>query len=177
MAKPGERIDDCIDHYLRHPLFWDGLLIAATLIVNHYCKAFFCIRIGADTQINLLSNIIGTSVSLAGFILAALTIIVTFKSNLSAHSARAAKNPLELLFSTNNYTNIVRVFRHSIIELTAVFVVLYLAWVLKENLGDKVLFYCNIYGVLITCLSLIRSLFILFIVLKMDKKPDDQEEG
>ena len=71
-----------------------------------------------------LSDIIATSISLAGFVLASLTIIVTFKENITQKQNEAAINQadkpetnknadisgIELLFTSVHYERIVGVF-------------------------------------------------------------------
>jgi inner membrane protein involved in colicin E2 resistance len=106
---------------------------------------------------------------LAGFILAALTIIVSFRSNIACKKAEDANTPLELIFSTDNYHKIINVFKSAIIELTIAFLALYIVWVISENLKPEHILQANVYGGLLIFLSLSRTLFILFLVLKMDK--------
>ena len=116
-------------------------------------------------QLNVLSNLIGTTVSLAGFILAALTIIVTFKSNLKVKGFEDSNNALEYFFSTNNYKNIVEVFKKSITELVIIFIVLYLIWLSSTNLSCNVLGNFLLGSVIGTITSIVRALYVLFNIL------------
>lgn len=162
------------DFYLRNPLFIDSIII-------------FCIWIGLDNfnltflklaerqnQLNIFPYLISTDVSLAGFILAALTIIVTFKSNLKAKGIEEAENALELIFSTKHYESIVRVFKKSMIEFTFCFIFIFIVWTSSENYPLFILFKINLIGILVTSVALIRSLAILFIILNISnpKEPE-----
>jgi len=165
-----------IDFYLKHPIWLDSLLVIVLFFTNYFVPKVFTIKYGIDTQLNILSSLIGTSVSLAGFILAALTIIVAFKSNIASKIAQEASNPLELLFSTSNYSKVVKVFKDAIIELTVVFIGLYVIWVMLENFSSSTLLNSNIYGALLIFLAVLRTLFVLFLVLDLDGADGDPDE-
>lgn len=171
------KIHDVIDVYLRHPIIIDASLLCTCLLINHYSADIITIKFSVDVQINLISNLIGTSVSLAGFILAALTIIVTFKSNISSRPIEITETPLELIFSSVHYHNIVRVFKDSIIELTFCFVALYLLWLNSASVNADFIYYSNVYGIIFISLSLFRSLLILFTVLSLDKTRESDKNG
>lgn len=164
-----------IDLYLKHPISLDVFLILSLFLVNHFLPIFFTIKYSLNTQLNVLSSLIGTSVSLAGFILAALTIIVAFKSNIASKKPEEANNPLELLFSTDNYPKIIKVFKDAIIELTVVFIALYIVWIMLDNLTGSILLNSNIYGAILIFLTVFRTLFVLFLVLTLDTSNDETE--
>lgn len=164
-----------IDLYLKHPISVDVFLILLLFLINHFLPIVFTIKYVADTQLNVLSSLIGTSVSLAGFILAALTIIVAFKANLASKKPDDANTPLELLFSTGNYSKIIKVFKDAIIELTVVFIVLYIVWIMLDNLTGSILLNSNIYGSILIFLTVIRTLFVLFLILNLDRSTGSSE--
>lgn len=164
-----------IDFYLKHPTWLDGFLICILFTANYYIPVIFTIKYDSETQLDVLASLIGTSVSLAGFILAALTIIVAFKSNIACKPASEANSPLELLFSTKQYPKIVKVFKDAIIELTIVFVGLYVVWIMLDNLTSSMLLNSNIYGSLLVFLTVFRTLFVLFLILDLDSASENTE--
>ena len=89
-----------LDFYLKFPLFSDGILVFILYVLHNKVSFFEFTLTDKNNQLNILSNLIGTSVSLSGFILAALTIIVTFKSNIKAKKIEESDNPLEMIFSS-----------------------------------------------------------------------------
>jgi len=163
-----------IDCYLKSPLWWDFLIICVLITGNWLIPAFVSFKFEISAQIAVLSSLISTSVSLAGFILAALTIIVSFRSNIACKKPEEAKNPLELIFSTDQYQKIIHVFKDAIIELTISFVCLFVVWIIAENLKSEFILQANVYGGLIIFLSLFRTLFTLFLVLKLDKNNEEE---
>lgn len=160
--------DKIIDIYLEMALLIDFLV--ATLVwfcAYNFSFLDFIIK-DKDNQISLLQELISTSVSLAGFILAALTIIVTFKSNLKAKSIENSDNALDLIFSTGHYDNIVRVFKSSIIELVFCFVALFIVWASTDNLDVIIINKVNVCAILLTSFAIVRSLMVLFMILSLD---------
>lgn len=163
-----------IDWYLDNSLLSDLLIILLIVFCDTILPEIILFKFDIIVQSNILNSLIGTSVSLAGFILAALTIIVSFRSNIACKKPEDAGPPLELIFSTDNYHKIINVFKSAIIELTMAFVGLYIVWILSENLTPEHILQANVYGGLLIFLSLVRTLFILFLVLKMDKKSKNE---
>ena len=99
-------LNKTIDYYLNNSLTIDLVCVILIGIINSYFSVFK-FNIGTkENNISILSDIISASISLAGFILASLTIIVAVKSNLTNKNPESAKNPLELFFSAGNYKKI-----------------------------------------------------------------------
>lgn len=158
-----------LDFFTKNNYLIDALAIVIVFVVNYQFQ-LFRVNIETEVLINLLGSLIDTSVALAGFILAALTIIVTFKSNLLAKKIDEAKTPLELLFSSNNYPKIVNTFKDSIIELTAMFFLLYLSWGAFSEFNWVFLFSSVVSGYLVLAFTIFRSLSLLFSILSMNEK-------
>ena len=125
-------INKLLDLYFRIPLLLDFILVALVWTMNTYLS-FIAVSVRYVTMDNIYSSLIDTSISLAGFILAALTIIVTFKSNLKAKGINEAQNALELILASSNYKGIVRTFRGSILELALLAITLYCIWLLNDS--------------------------------------------
>ena len=132
--------------------------------------AFFDFKlINRENQISIIPYIISADVSLAGFILAALTIIVTFKSNLQAKGIEDANNALEFIFSSKHYDSIIKVFKKSLLEFVFCFIFLFFAWTSSDNFSIVQINRIAISGIILTSLAIIRSLYILFVVLDLGK--------
>lgn len=114
--------DKIIDKYFAYPLLIDLVVVIVVWICSKYFYLFDFQLINKENQVNILSNLIETNVSLAGFILAVLTIIVSFKANLKAKGLKDADNALELIFSSKHYYKIVSVFKMALLEFIFCFV-------------------------------------------------------
>ena len=161
------------DVYLAYPIFFDSLLSIILWLCLKYLAIVDFRLIDKSNQLNIFPYIISADVSLAGFILAALTIIVTFKSNLKSKKIEDSENALELIFSSKHYDNIVKVFKNSMIEFILCFTFIFIIWTYEENFSINTINRVNVIGILITSLAIFRSLFILFHVLNLSKyKPE-----
>lgn len=167
-------LDKLTDKYLAFPIGCDIILSGVIWWLSKYYPIFYITNINRANEINILPNIINTDVSLAGFILAALTIIVTFKSSLKVKGVEDATNALELIFSTHHYENIIGVFKKSLIEFIICFVLLFMAWSLEGNLSTNTIYRINITGIILTSFAIIRSLFILFVILGLSKHKEEE---
>ena len=149
---------------------WDMLIVIIIWIISSYVQRISFTFLDTATQMNLLSSVIGTCVSLSGFILAALTIIVTFKSNIKAKRMEEASDALELIFSSKHYPAIINVFKSAITEYCLLFLTLYFVWAGASNMNVETLNKVNISGIIVTSLVLFRSLLTLFKVIELPEK-------
>lgn len=158
-----------LDFYFKMPVIIDIVITTVIWYISKY-KPISTIKLSDKTnQLNVLSSLIGTNVSLAGFILAALTIIVTFKSNLKVKGIEDSDNALELILSSKHYEKIVAVFKNALLEFVLCFIVLYLFWTISDNLSIATIYRVGISGIVLTAMTIIRSLFILFVILKLER--------
>lgn len=162
-------IDKTIDTYFSHAILLDILLATIIWLCSKYIPLIDFKLIDRANQIYILPYIISADVSLAGFILAALTIIVTFKSNLKAKGIEDAANALEMIFSSKHYESIIKVFRKSLIEFVICFILLFFLWTSSDNFSIHTINRIIVSGILLTSLAIIRSLYILFVILDLDK--------
>lgn len=161
--------DRTIDTYFSYPILFDLVLTTVVWVCANNFSIFDFQLIDKTNQINILPYIISADVSLAGFILAALTIIVTFKSNLKAKGIEDAENALEMIFSSKHYKSIIKVFKKSLVEFVLCFIVLFFVWASTDNLTIKTINRIVVSGILLTSFAIIRSLYVLFVVLDLDK--------
>ncbi len=171
--------DKIMDGYYHRPILIDCLIVIAAFCVKillqktlHINFSFVKIM-SKGYELNYVSNIIATSVSLAGFMVAALTIMVTVKSSLQARGFGDSKNALEYLFSTKHYNNIIRVFRQTIVELIMVFSALYCIWLFSANVETAFIFECLLASIFWISAAIIRSLYLLFAILNLEKYSTD----
>jgi hypothetical protein len=163
--------------YFRWPIFFDVMLsIGASYQLSKYL--FECDEmLDRSNLLSVISSLVSTCVSLAGFILAALTIIITFKSNLKAKGIAEADDAMELILSSKHYESIVSVFKTAIIEFVIITIALYLISAASSQFTISALSIVTINGIVITSLTIWRSLFVLFRILKMEKRNIDKKRS
>ena len=155
-----------LDWYLEFPKFWDAVFIALVLLLLHFKAELLPLK-NSDLP-SLQNSLIGTAVSLAGFIIAALTIIVTFRANIAVKKMDDSANGMELLFNSHNYGKVVSVFKGAITELVAGFILLYLAQFAEAALTQRHGLLISVAVLISVALATIRCLFVLFSVLGVE---------
>lgn len=157
-----------IDYYYKRPLLIDFLFLALVWFFSNHISLFKFVYPDQLNSLNLISSLIGTMISLAGFILAALTIIVTFKSSLIAKGMDEATNAMELLFASRHYKSIVKVFKDSITEFLCYSLSAYSIWQSYANFPEIVLGKIVMSLIILVALNVLRSLYMLFRILSLD---------
>lgn len=161
--------------YIKRPLFYD-LIICIIIVLGIQYFNLISLSISLDSAKSTISDIVNTSISLAGFILAALTIIVTFKDNIShKENSNPAQNSidqsgLELIFNSNHYKTIVGVFSWAAIIYIFLFLAFSLLKLFLATIPEK--FYLDIVlvGIVLVAFTIFRSLLVLFSVIKLQIK-------
>jgi glycerol uptake facilitator-like aquaporin len=155
-----------LDYYLAYPKFWDCVAIVLITGLLHWKANLFPLDV-SDLS-SLQNGLIGTAVSLAGFIIAALTIIVTFRANIAVKKMDDSANGMELLFNSKNYSRIVNVFKGAILELVLGFVAVYLSILAEKALTPRHSILIAIALLVGITLSTLRCLFVLYNVLDLE---------
>lgn len=164
------RIASILDIYFKHP-FWGDLIIIIIILLVLFFNKDKIHEIKDSSKIdNVIGNIISSMISLAGFILASLTIIVTVKSNIKLKKIEDSDNGLELLLTSENYKKIVSVFRDSIIELIFALIVMYGFWSPIFELSRLQYLLLIAFGIIVIALTIARTLAILFRLIFLEFK-------
>lgn len=162
-----------LDYYFRRPLFWDYLI--AIIFTS------FCIKLNHSEiiflpnkldSINLTTDLTNISLTLSGFILTILTILITFKSssNLKTTDINEDSSVFDLFFASNFYFETIKHLKNCI---KSVLIIAIIGFGIKLFLVDKYKeysFFFNIFGLIVTLLTIWRCLLILSKVLVLQKE-------
>lgn len=170
-----------IDRYFNKPIITDIscaviVVLLESLLISPLFTKFnlpYIHVLEKEESTNYLSNLISTSISLTGFIIAALTIMVTVKSSLKARGYEDSPNALEYLFTTRHYKSIIKTFKDSIIELLIASIALYITWLVFKNLNSLTIQRILFSTTLCCTMALLRSIYILFTVLGLEFLKND----
>lgn len=161
-----------LNQYFKRPLFWDYLLsIVICFIAIFFISKYDIPLPKSDYVISTTSDLSTTSLTLSGFILTLLTVMITFKSgaNIKKEDNHDDNTVFQIFFASDLYFSTVRILKDCVKSLVFVSVVGY-SLKLGINLVTYVyLYYYNILSLLIVFLSLWRSLFILSKIIQMQK--------
>ena len=169
MALISDKIKESVDNYLYYAFIIDAVIICILWILNSNFSFFEFQHNKKDINISIIGNIIGASISLAGFILASLTIIVAIRSNIKSKNPEQAQTSLELFFSVDTFKTIVKVFKIAIIELVICFIISYILWAVSANTSNEFIFKSIVSIIFLMSVSTIRSLFVLFLLIDVSE--------
>jgi hypothetical protein len=176
-------------------LYFDWAIVFDVIFVVVSCTAvgylglveFIVVHNEGNWILNRLESLVSMNVSLAGFVLAALTIIVAIKSNLDSkpvitegrchyptseeygiEMASTAESPMKLIFSSHHYSSIVRVYRKSISEFILSLIFCHVVIAIHEYIHLKYVYLLVTAIAFLTIVALIRSIVVLFRILDLE---------
>ena len=173
-----------LDGYYKRPLLWDLLLAATACVTIEWLlrpRLSFLKFPECTTVLDLLSDLASTSISLAGFVLAALTIVVTFRDNMQHKGVTLDEQQkqdltaLELLFLSRHYYGIVKVFSWATLILVAIFILAALTKLAHLEMGIVPLFYWAVFLMTVLSLTILRCLFVLFRIVRLQSAGKETE--
>lgn len=161
-----------IDRYLRAPLLWDYAL-----------SLFGCIAVFILFQKNLVvipdqlalsqvaSDISTIGLTLTGFILTMLTVLITMKDNSSVAADESVENlsGMELFLSTRLYSDTVSFLKRAIASLILISLCGYVVRIFWAEKNDLILYFFTIVGTTVLILTTLRCLIILNKVVDVQK--------
>ena len=155
--------------YIKRPLIWDILLVSfESYLVNiAVTKLNLNISINLELMKSVLSDLVNSTISLGGFVLASLTIIVTFKDNLKNNSKEQKENGMSILFSSRHYSRIVGVFIWAVLIFLSLFVILSICKIFVEKFLPIHYVYLCIVPISFIALTIFRTILILYSIIKL----------
>lgn len=159
-----------IGTYLKVPILIDLVLIAIVDYLLYLSKESNVVTelLTGDNLRDFYGDLISTSIALAGFIVAALTIIITFKDNLSTKGNESALSTV--LNDSRLYSSIVRIFYFASFVFFSVFGVLTLLKLFFKSVDSFYLLMIAIASLILMIMAIVRSLLILFRIIKIQAK-------
>ena len=157
-----------LDYYFKRPLFWDYIISAVVAIF------FFLLNLSL-TETNLLYSLISdlatTSLTLAGFVITLLTVLISFKSSEKPTSKEIVQGEsvFQSFFKTELYFQTVRHLKNAAVSLTCVAISGYLLKLFLSTNIQLVLSLFSIVGITILCLTFFRCLLILSKIIQLQR--------
>jgi hypothetical protein len=152
-----------LNFYFRFPVLLDYLLGFCVIgVVHYYIKQCVITVPKADTVSDYASETTTVLLTLAGFILTFLTLLITFKTGKVERS-----NPtlMERFCNSSLYGDTTTLLKDGIKSLLFVTLVIYL-FRFVNILGVWALYYWIIFSIVVLLLTILRALFILDNILK-----------
>jgi hypothetical protein len=159
-----------LDSYFKYPFLYDFIFTCLIILFFNVNQNKIQIPFDFNKIDAIISNVVTSLVSLTGFILASLTIIVTVKSNIKIRNLANASNSMELVLSSGNYKKIIVVFRDAIIELVFALILIYILWMPIFSFSKIQYMFIIAFGILVIITTVSRSLAILFKIIFLEFK-------
>ncbi len=168
-------MNNILDKYIKRPLLYDIFFISMFVFVKHMLSYynFFNLKIPLETLKSIISDIISTTISLAGFILASLTIIVTFKDNIN-HKVIFKKvkkkkklTSIELLYTSIHYKRVVGIFSWACIIFLTIFFIISIVKLFNDKIGADLILDLIILFLILLSATIFRCLLILHKIIKI----------
>jgi len=161
-----------LDLYFKYSIAWDYLLSMLIALITWYLVNTHCLAI--PTQEHLYSTISDMStiaLTMAGFILTLLTVLISFKSANKIDKDQITEDDkvFDVFFTSKLYFQTVTILKNAIKSLTIIAIT---GYVLKLTVDDKnyhLLFFFCVFGVIVILLTLWRSILILASIVKMQE--------
>jgi len=166
------------DIYYRRPVLYDYIISLACISVLFKLVHFKYINLPVKEKVFTMSSDIGAvGLTVSGFILTLLTIIVTIKNSEDAIGEQVSNksSSFKVFFDSPLYFRSVDILRHAVISLVIISLMIYLIKMILPNDLIEYLFYLNVTGVMIIFSTFFRSLFILKSIVKLQKKPSSNK--
>lgn len=163
-----------IDIYLRRPILVDlGIvLLAVGLIVLMEVK--YSINLPALEKVKGLSNEIGgASITIAGFVLTILALLITFKHDYREMDS-GTETRMSIFFNSPLYFKAVKLYKDAVIVLVVIFVLLLSLQFFESEKIQSGFKYFSLSSLILTAITFIRCIFILSLVIKLQEEKDSE---
>lgn len=161
-----------LDKYFKRPVLWDYCFsITLSIIVTYLLNKNSFQFTKDETILSVVSDLSTVALTLSGFILTLLTVLISFKTTSKSKKELSLETDtlFSIFFSTNLYFETVRHLKNGILSLALIAVLGYSLKLLLNTKQYYLLFSFNIISLLIILLTLLRCLTILSKIIKIQK--------
>lgn len=166
-----------LDWYYKRPILIDyviaALFIGLFFLINEELDLDI-VKSNAKNDLSIDIGAIGLTVS--GFILTLVTILITFKSGeiLSDNSLDNDSNPFKIFLGSALYKKSINILKYGVLSLVTISIAIFILKMFSGNIGSEYILSANIIGIIIISTTFIRCFYVLNIILKMqDYNPED----
>lgn len=157
-----------LDIYYRLPLIFDLLfnIVSVAFILFIESNGYYCFSFDRTSQV-----IPSIGITISGFVLTMLTILLTLKTNSiinkNDHSTNDYKNNFSIFLASDLYTKAISVLRNGVVFLLIISFVTLGISVVVQDIYIKYGVYLNTICIISTLLVFLRSFYVLNLIFKM----------
>lgn len=167
-----------IESYYKKPILYDflfsGLLICLIIFLEKY--NFICFST-VNNSFEFASDIAGIGLTISGFILTLITILMTLKSGqiLDEDELKNNSSPFRIFLGSDLYIRSIDILKNGVLSLIVVCFLIYFFKLFLFAVFPKYLFYLNIIGLVIIITTFLRCFYVLNLIMKMQKSKKEIE--
>ncbi|SHL41606.1 hypothetical protein [Flavobacterium xanthum] len=167
-----------LDKYFKRPFLWDSSFAVLFTILGYllvYKQIIIIPKI--DDCISITTDVINISLTMSGFILTLLTVLITFKggSKINKLEIDSKETLFDLFFATGLYHETVRHLKNCIKSLIIVAIIGFTVKIFCPETFKPNIFYFNIFGFTIIMMTISRCLLILEKIMDLQKENDENQ--
>lgn len=159
-----------LDHYLAYPIRYDLLLSIILLSINIFFKKiyFTFIEYNSDGLKDLLNELISSSMSLGGFVLAAMAIIASVKDGTpKLKENEMAETGRDFFYNSSAYLILLKSFVEACFVYAAIFLYFSIVRSMADTVEPTTLFNLVYFGLFISLFTLLRCVYLVQAAVKI----------
>ena len=163
--------------YYKRPILYDYfisiLVIIILCLLRRYCIFEFP---KIEKSLEFASDIAGVGLTISGFILTLLTILMTLKSGEIVSDEKPLKNSssaFKIFLSSPLYLESVKILRNGVFSLLIICFLIYLNKLLFTLIYSEIIFFMNITCLILIVTTFFRCFYVLDLIGKMQKPHKD----
>jgi hypothetical protein len=164
-----------LDFYFRRPVLIDYIFTISVSIGLFYVFKKGILELPLESKVLGLASDIGTiGLTVSGFVLTLLTILITLKNGEDSENKPITKSSsaFQIYFASPLYFQSIKILKNAVISLVLISILNYFAKIVVSSSHIDILFFINVTGLIIICTTFLRSLLILTKIVKMQRKPE-----
>lgn len=161
-----------LDKYFKRPLLYDYMISAIIIGSLISLEWFNKIQIPCATKSEGFASDLGAiGLTVSGFILTLITILLTLKSGqiLSNEELKNTSSPFRIFLASPMYNRSVDILKYGVLSLVSISLLLY---TLKLTLSSEYIgyiFYFNILGLVMILMTFLRCFYVIGLIMKMQQ--------
>jgi hypothetical protein len=162
-----------LDSYFRRPVFWDylfGISISVILTLLSIAKRIYIAS--PETLFGLISDLATIALTMAGFILTLMTVLISFKSSVkkNVEEYREEENPFDAFFWSKLYFETIKHLKNAIKSLAFIALAGYILKLIVNTGTYEYIFTFDVLGVVVVFFTVSRALIILTKIVEFQRE-------
>ncbi|SDX38258.1 hypothetical protein [Flavobacterium degerlachei] len=161
-----------LDKYYNNPILYDYSLCILIILSLQLGSERKLIKLpSGEFNFDFASDIGAIGLTISGFILTLITILISFKSSqiLSDEKLKNDSSPFKIFLSSKLYKRAIEILQKGVISLIIISFLIYFSKLILPKEESSYMFFLNITGLIIILTTFLRCYYVLGLILKMQK--------